>query len=397
MRTALTNGRILTPDGLAEWDVLVSGDRISAMLKRGERIEADQHIDLDGAPVLPGFIDVQVNGGGGVLFGESPSVAGIRKMAKAHARYGTTGLLPTIISSDLHVIADAIAAVEAAIDEGVPGVLGIHIEGPFLSRERKGIHDASKFRALDDEAVALLTSMRRGKMLVTLAPEETTPERIAQLASAGVLVCAGHTNASYEQTRNALAHGLRGFTHLFNAMSQISPREPGVVGAALDDRNSWCGLIVDKRHVAAAVLRIALRCKGTDKLMLVTDAMPSVGHPEKTFVLQGATIHVENGVCVGPGGTLAGSDLDMAAAVRNTMEELDIDLSAAVHMASRTPAAFLGLEHELGRIAPGYRADFVIANNGANKLDVRSVWIGGRPVYGASDTAPAAMRKEPTS
>ena len=397
MRTALTNGRVLTPDGLAESDVLVSGDRIGAVLERGTRIEADRHIDLGGALLLPGFIDVQVNGGGGVLFGESPSVAGIQKMAEAHARFGTTGLLPTIISSDLHVIADAIAAVEAAIDEGVPGVLGIHVEGPFLSRERKGIHDASKFRTLDDEAFALLTSMRRGKTIVTLAPEETAPERIAQLAAAGVLVCAGHTNASYGQTREALAHGLRGFTHLFNAMSQISPREPGVVGAALDDPNSWCGLIVDKRHVAAPVLRIALRCKGADKLMLVTDAMPSVGNPEKTFALQGRTISVENGVCVGPDGTLAGSDLDMAAAVRNSIDELGIDLATAVHMASTTPAGFLGLERELGSIAPGYRADFVIANNGANKLDVLSVWIGGRPVYVASDTAPAVMRKQPTS
>jgi N-acetylglucosamine-6-phosphate deacetylase len=393
MKTALVDGRVLTADGWAERTVVVSGDRIMTIADPEEDVAADEYIGVNGALVLPGFIDVQVTGGGGVLFGENPSVAGIRRMAEAHARFGTTALLPTIISSDLPVIRDAIAAVEAAIEQGVPGVLGIHIEGPFLSPERKGIHDASKFRALDEEAFALLTSLRHGKTVVTLAPEKTTPECIHRLADAGVVVCAGHTNATYAETRDALAHGLRGFTHLFNAMSQISPREPGVVGAALEDENSWCGLIVDGRHVASAVLRIALRCKGAAGLMLVTDAMPSVGIPNKTFALQGRTMHVENGVCVGPDGTLAGSDLDMAGAVRNTVEQLGVDLATAVRMASETPAAFLGLRHELGRIAPGYRANFVIADDRSNKLDVVGVWIDGQPMFAAHEATRVPAQK----
>ena len=395
MSVALTNGRVLMPDGLAERTVVVSGSRIVGV--GNERVEAEEYIDLGGALLLPGFIDVQVNGGGGVLFGECPSVAGIRQMAEAHAQFGTTGLLPTIISSDLHVIRDAITAVEAAIEENVPGVLGIHIEGPFLSHERKGIHDSSKFRELDEEAFTLLTSMRRGKTVVTLAPERTAPEWIHRLHKAGVLVCAGHTNATYAQTREALAQGLRGFTHLFNAMSQIAPREPGVVGAALEDENSWCGLIVDGRHVAPALLRIALRCKGAERLMLVTDAMPSVGNSDKTFQLQGRTIHVEDGVCVGPDGTLAGAHLDMITAVRNTADLLGTDVATAVRMASETPAAFLGLERELGRIAPGYRASFVIVADHPNNVDILNVWIDGKPMHAGRGAQCAPSAKEARS
>jgi N-acetylglucosamine-6-phosphate deacetylase len=377
MATAFVNGRVLTENGLESKAVVVAGGHIQSVADANAAAGAQNRIDLEGNVLLPGFIDVQVNGGAGVLFGEAPSVAGIRTIAQAHARFGTTGFLPTIISSDLHVIGEAIAAVEAAIATGVPGVLGIHVEGPFLSRARKGIHDASKFRALDEEAFALLTSMRHGKTLVTLAPEETTPECIEKLARAGVIVSAGHTNATYAETRAALDHGLRGFTHLFNAMSQIAPREPGVVGAALEDENSWCGIIVDGRHVAPAVMRIALRCKGEARLMLVTDAMPSVGNPVKSFQLQGRAIRVEDGVCVGPDGTLAGSDLDMATAVRNTMRLLGVDIGVATRMASPSPAAFLGLDGETGRIAPGYRANFVMADD---DLNVRRVWIDGKPV-----------------
>lgn len=377
MATAFVNGRVLTETGLENKTVIVDGGRIAAIADATSPVPADERIDLQGNLLLPGFIDVQVNGGAGVLFGEAPSVSGIRTIAEAHAHFGTTGFLPTIISSDLHVIGEAIAAVEAAIAAGVPGVLGIHIEGPFLSRARKGIHDASKFRTLDDEAFALLTSMRRGKTLVTLAPEETTPECIEKLARAGIIVSAGHTDATYAQTRAALDRGLRGFTHLFNAMSQIAPREPGVVGAALEDENSWCGLIVDGRHVAPAAMRIALRCKGEARLMLVTDAMPSVGNPVKSFQLQGRAIRVDDGVCVGPDGTLAGSDLDMATAVRNTVRLLEVDVGIAVRMASRSPAAFLGLDGEMGRIALGYRANLVMADD---DLNVGRVWIDGKLV-----------------
>lgn len=376
MITALTNGRVLTERGVVERQtVLIESGRIRAI---GGDVPADAQIhDVGGALLLPGFIDTQVNGGGGVLFGDAPTVETLRRIGAAHARFGTTGFLPTLISGDFNLIRAAIAAVEAAMETGVPGVLGIHIEGPFLNAARKGIHDSSKFRALDGEAFALLTSARRGKTMVTLAPEQTTPETIARLAKAGVIVSAGHTDATYAQVHAALAHGLTGFTHLFNAMSPLRAREPGTVGAALDDAESYCGIIVDGKHVDPATLRIALHCKRADRLMLVTDAMPSVGAENKRFALQGRMIAVKDGVCVAPDGTLAGSDLDMASAVRNAMAMLGLDLAAAVDMATRTPAAFLGLSREIGMLRQGLRASFVCVDDA---IHVRETWIDGRRV-----------------
>ena len=350
MATVLVNGKVLTPRGFEAAAVVIEHGRIAAV---GPAPATGDRVDLQGRYLLPGFIDTQVNGGGGALFNDAPTVQAIAAIGAAHRRFGTTGFLPTLISDDLSTVAQAIAAVDQAMDQGVPGLLGIHIEGPFLSEDRKGIHDSSKFRVLDQPAFELLTSLKRGKTLVTLAPEITTPEMIARLAQAGVTVAAGHTNADYDQVRSALAAGLRGFTHLFNAMSPLTSREPGAVGAALEDPSSWCGVIVDGRHIHPAALRIAFRAKPHDRFMLVTDAMPSVGMASKTFTLQGRVVRVVDGVCVDEDGTLAGSDLDMASA---------------------HPATFLGLEAEVGTIAPGLRANLVEADD---KLQVRRTWIDG--------------------
>src|SRR6185437_13588207 len=311
---------------------------------------------------LPGFIDSQVNGGGGVLFNDSPNVETIRQIGHAHRHFGTTGFLPTLISADLEVVDRAIAAVRGALEARVPGVLGIHIEGPFLNVERKGVHDPAKLRELDTSAVGLLTSLRVGRTLVTLAPEMTKPEIIKKLAQSGVIVSAGHTNATYAEMTAALRNGLTGFTHLFNAMSQLTAREPGAVGSALESLDSWCGIIVDGQHTAPVVLRLALRCKPSRRFMLVTDAMPSVGTKARSFKLQGRNISVSGNVCIDEDGRLAGSNIDMASCVRNGISLLGISLPEAVRMASLYPAEFLGLSHELGRIEPGYRANLVVAD-----------------------------------
>lgn len=375
-RRAFVNGRILTDAGwVTDRTVLVEDDRISALTSPGHRsLRGAEHIDLGGDLLLPGFIDTQVNGGGGVLFNSDPTLETIRTIGAAHRRFGTTGFLPTLISDDLDVLARAVAAVQAALDAGIPGVLGIHIEGPFINVERKGVHDPAKFRRIDAEAFQLLTSLRGGRTLVTLAPELTTPEIIRGLASAGVIVCAGHTDASYAVIRAALDHGLRGFTHLFNAMSQLTAREPGAVGAALTDPGSWCGIIVDGRHVDPVVLRLALRCKPLDKFMLVTDAMANVGTAETSFELQGRPIRVDQNAYIDEFGTLAGSHLDMAATVRNAVEMLDVALPDAVRMATVSPAEFLGVSDVLGRIAPGHRASFVRADEA---LVVHNTWVDG--------------------
>ncbi len=382
MSMALINGRMLLGAGkngeeLTEGRaVLIADGRIREVAAAADRrIRKIPRHDLKGALLLPGFIDSQVNGGGGVLFNDSPSLDAIRAIGRAHRRFGTTGFLPTLISDDLDVVARAIAAVRGAIESGVPGVLGIHIEGPFLNVERKGVHDPAKLRELDTSAVGLLTSLHTGRTLVTLAPEMTTPEIIERLVAAGVVVSAGHTNATYAQITTALRHGLTGFTHLFNAMSQLTGREPGTVGAALDDAASWCGIIVDGLHTSPVVLRIALRCKPHERFMLVTDAMPSVGTNVSSFELQGRRILVSGSVCVDEDGRLAGSNIDMASCVRNAIEMLGVPLPQAARMASQWPAEFLGLGDEIGRIAPGYRANLVAADD---ELRVLETWIDGR-------------------
>jgi N-acetylglucosamine-6-phosphate deacetylase len=376
-RQAFTNGRVLSASGFVEGSsVLVEGGRISRLVPADDpACRNATQVDLRDGLLLPGFIDTQVNGGGGVLFNSEPTLEAIREIGRAHRRFGTTGFLPTLISDDLHVLARAVAAVQAALDAGVPGVIGIHIEGPFINVERKGVHDPAKFRQLDETAFRLLTSLRGGRTMVTLAPEMTTPQVIRDLTAAGVIVCAGHTNASYAVIRTALDHGLRGFTHLFNAMSQLTAREPGVVGAALTDPASWCGIIVDGRHVDPVVLRLAMRCKPLERFMLVTDAMANVGTDDTSFELQGRSIRVDQNAYVDEFGTLAGSHMDMATSVRNTIEMLGVALPDAVRMASASPAEFLGLSDQLGCIAAGQRANFVLADDA---LTVRETWIDGR-------------------
>jgi len=377
MSVALVNGRVLRENRLVEGRcVLLADGRILDIVAPSERrARRAERRDLGGQLLLPGFIDSQVNGGGGVLFNDAPSVESIRAIGRAHRRFGTTGFLPTLISTDLDIMARAIAAVRGAIEAGVPGVLGIHIEGPYLSLARKGVHDPAKLRELDASALGLLTSLRGGRTLVTLAPEVTTPQIIEKLVAAGVVVSAGHTNATYAEISIALRHGLTGFTHLFNAMSQLTGREPGAVGAALEDPTSWCGIIVDGAHTDPVVLRIALRCKPHDRFMLVTDAMPSVGTNNDSFELQGRRITVSGSTCLDEDGRLAGSNIDMATCVRNAISMLGLSLPEAVRMASQGPAEFLGLAHHTGRIAPGLRADLVLADEGLNVLET---WIAGR-------------------
>jgi len=375
MLLAFRNGRMLTDAGIETGrTLLVRNGRIEAIVNAREVVGPDRTIDLNGRLLVPGFIDTQVNGGGGVLFNDDPSVASIAAIGRAHRRFGTTGFLPTLISDDLHVVERAIGAVRDAIAQGVPGVLGIHIEGPFLSNERRGVHDSSKLRSLDRDAVELLTTRHGGVTMATLAPERTTPAIIRALSDAGVIVSAGHTNATYEELQPALAAGVRGFTHLFNAMSQLTSREPGAVGAALAHADSWVGLIVDGHHVHPEALKIALRAKQLDRFMLVSDAMPSVGTEVNEFRIQGRLITIDGDRIVDDEGRLAGAHLDMASAVLNTCQMLGVDLVDAVRMASRNPAEFLKLGGDMGRIAPGQRANFALVDG---ELNVLETWIDG--------------------
>lgn len=373
MTTTLTGARILTPEGWLEGHALVlEGGTIAAIVPEGEAVTGEI-VRLPGGHLVPGFIDVQVNGGGGVLFNDVPTIEGIAAIGAAHRRFGTTGFLPTLISDTLDQTARAIAAVDAAIAAGVPGVLGIHIEGPFLNPAKRGIHDAGHFRVLDDAAIDLLSSLRRGVTMVTLAPEQAPPGAVAALAARGVVVMAGHTMADYETIAAAADDGLAGATHLFNAMTQLEGRSPGVVGAVID-RGLYAGLIADGHHVHPASMRVALKALGPDRLALVTDAMSVVGTDATGFTLGGRTITVEGGTLRGADGTLAGSNLDMTGAVRGAVAMLGIPLETACRMASATPAALLGQAGRRGRIAPGMAADLVHLDD---TVTVKRSWIGG--------------------
>ncbi len=373
IRVALTGARIVLADRIvAEQALILDGARIVGLSATVPDDCARQ--ELGGGWLLPGFIDTQVNGGGDVLFNDSPTVDAIRTIAEAHRRYGTTGLLPTLISDRAPIVATAIAAGEDALAAGVPGVLGVHIEGPHLNPDKKGIHDAARFSVIDPDALARLTAPSRGRRVVTLAPELAPAGAVRALADAGILVCAGHSLADYDQTRAALSEGLAGFTHLFNAMTQFLSRDPGMVGAALEDRASHFGLIADGLHVHPAALRVALRARGVEGVMLVTDAMPPVGGERDRFTLMGQDIAVVDGTCRGPDGTLAGSALTMAQAFRNAIDLMGCDMVAASRMASGNPAAFLRLEQETGTIAPGLRADLVHLDDARR---VTATWIAG--------------------
>ena len=378
MKTVLRNARILAGDEFRDDLAVVIEDGVITALVSDAAPQlgsADEQVDLGGGWLLPGFIDAQVNGGGGVLFNNTPDVESLRTLAAAHRRFGTTGLLPTLISDDVEVMRTAIAATREAIETNVPGVLGIHLEGPYIAPARKGTHNPDKFRVPDADEIAMAASLDNGVTLLTLAPERVPLESIRALVERGVIIAAGHTAATYEEARAGLDAGIRGFTHLYNAMSPLTGREPGAVGAALEDRDSWVGIIADGVHVHPASLRVALASKPRGKVMLVTDAMPPVGADDPSYELYGEVITAVDGVVRNAAGSLAGSALDMATAVRNAVHQLGLPLEEAARMAARYPAQFLNLDDRLGEIAEGYQADLVLLDDA---LQVRATWIAGQ-------------------
>jgi N-acetylglucosamine-6-phosphate deacetylase len=366
--------------------VVIEGASVAAVLPHSEvPAGIPVHPLPEGAWLAPGFIDCQVNGGGDVLFNDAPTAETIDRIAAAHLRFGTTALLPTLITDTPAKLRAALGAVREASARN-PGVLGVHLEGPFLSPERPGVHDAALFRMPTDEDAAVLIQGRVGITLVTLAPERVPAGFIRRLAAAGIRVSLGHSAATYAETRAALAEGLTGFTHLFNAMRPLQSREPGPIAAALETPDAWFGMIVDGHHVAPPMLRLALR--GAGRPMLVSDAMPPVGGHKSSFMLNGAEIGVRNGRCTRADGTLAGAAIGMADAVRNAVQMLGVPLTEALRFASAEPAAFLGLAATLGRVAAGYRADLVAVHPGS--IEVYGAWVAGK--HKGSDPSPPASQ-----
>ncbi len=329
--------------------------------------------------LLPGYFDTQVNGGGGVLFNHQPSLANIEKIALAHLQYGTTSLLPTIITDNASVMSQAADAIAEALSSGSRHVKalvkGVHFEGPFLSVKKKGVHDASFIRTPSDEELATLCRQDIGKVLLTIAPETVSTDFIREMVSEGVTVAIGHTNASYETIQQAIDAGATGFTHLYNAMSALTSREPGAVGAALLHRDSYCGLIIDHQHLHPRSAELALKIKGDERAMLVTDAMAHVGsNIQRLSFFDTEIIRHGDKLTTADGKTLAGSCLDMHSALLNAYRDCNITLASASKMASITPARFMALSHEIGSIEEGKCANFVLLDARDN---LKTVWLEG--------------------
>ena len=329
--------------------------------------------------VAPGFVDVQVNGGGGVLFNNQPSVDTLITMSRAHQNYGSTAILPTLITDDIETMQLAADAVASAIAQKVKGIIGIHFEGPHLSQPKKGIHPTQHIRSISPEEMALFKRTDLGLVCVTLAPENVSVELIKELIEANVKVCLGHSNASSAQTLAALQAGAQGFTHLFNAMSPLQSREAGMVGAALLDSTSFCGLIVDHQHVDKTSCQLAIKCKTPERIMLVTDAMSHVGSDQIELQFAGMQINRQGNKLTIEGGRLAGSALDMASAVRHCVQDLQCSIQDAIKMASSSPSTFLGLQQQKGYLAPGFDAYWVVLTE---QYYVHATYIAGEQVSG---------------
>lgn len=383
--TVLSGARIFDGERfIDDHAVVVEGGRIAAVVPHSERPPGAVR-DLDGGLLAPGYIDVQVNGGGGVLFNEDPTAEGIARIAAAHRRHGTVGLLPTLVTDTPQVMAAAIAAAREA-RHSTAATLGIHLEGPFLDPHRKGAHELRYIRGFEPGDIATIANANCGAVMLTLAPNRVSVESIAELARHNVLVSLGHSDASYAEACAAVKAGARAFTHLFNAMSAPAGRAPGMVGAALDLTEAFVGIIADGHHVHEANLRIAFAAKRHDRFMLITDAMPPAAGGPDQFDLQGRRVSCADGYLRLEDGTLAGSVLTMDEAVRYAVNVVRLDLADALTMASRVPATFLRRDAELGRIAPGYLASLVHLDD---DLRVLETWIEGRP------TADDSKRDEP--
>ena len=382
--TALTGARIFDGDLWHEDSALLIADGKVAAIAPLRDLPADARaVPMDGLSLVPGFIDLQVNGGGGVLLNEQPDVEGIRTICAAHARFGTTGLLPTLITDTVEVTTRTIAAGLAARQAQVPGFLGLHLEGPHLSVARKGAHDPNLIRPMEDADLARTVEARKGldALLMTLAPENATSDQIAALHAAGVTVSLGHSDCSYRTAAAAVSAGASMMTHLFNAMSPLGHREPGMVGAALDLGHVNAGLIADGFHVDPASIGVALRAKrGPGRIFLVTDAMSTIGTAMTRFFLNGREIFREGGRLTLADGTLAGADIDMASCIRFMRDHAGIDLEEALRMASLYPAEAIGMTGRKGRLTHGHDADFAVIDGDVN---VVSTWIAGTPVFAA--------------
>lgn len=358
--------------------LLVSGDHVVDITPLDQIAPDIARKQLTGGLIAPGFVDLQVNGGGGVMLNNAPDVGTIRTICDAHLQFGTTSLLPTMITDTPEQTDRVMQAGRDALAQGIAGAIGLHLEGPHLSLARKGAHDPNLIRGMTDADCAAMCRLAQDlpNLLVTLAPESASNRQITTLTEHGAVVSLGHSDADFQTLRSAADSGARCATHLFNAMSQLTNREPGLVGAALETGTLFAGLIADGIHVAPASIRVALRAKaGPGRIFLVTDAMATIGTKLTEFTLNGRSIYRRDGCLTLADGTLAGADLDMISAVRFMVNDIGLPVGAALQMAALHPAHLLGQTDKIGRLGAGTQADFIHLND---NLDIQAVWRLGQ-------------------
>ena len=353
--------------------LLIDGKSIIEIVDENNIPNAFNKIELDQGILAPGFIDLQVNGGGGILFNNRPTKESLNTIINAHQFFGTTSIMPTVISDSIKVLTKCTRAVTQEIKKN-SALLGIHIEGPFFSLKYRGVHQKKYISKLSSEYLELFSNLKEYPVILTLAPECISMKDLNHLASLGIKIMAGHTDASYDELEQAAKNNLNGFTHLFNAMSQMSAREPGAVGAALDFDNLYASIIVDLHHVHHSLIELAYQKKPIGKLFFISDSMATINHGEPTFELYDEVVSEQNGRITNAEGKLAGSSITQIDAVKNAYQKCNIPLDHALAMASRYPAEFIGVDRYLGSLKPNYRADLVHFDS---NFKVNNVWTSG--------------------
>jgi len=356
--------------------LLVEGKSIVDIVDKNNTPDNFNKIELDQGILAPGFIDLQVNGGGGVLFNNSPNKESLNTIIKAHQFFGTTSIMPTVISDSLEVLEQCIKTVTEEIKNN-SSLLGIHIEGPFFNTKYRGVHQKQYISTINSDYLNLFESLKGFPVMLTLAPECISSQQLKHLTSLGIKTLAGHSDATYDELDDAIKNGLDGFTHLFNAMGQISAREPGVVGSALHFENTFASIIVDLHHVHPSLIQLAYQLKPKGKLFFISDSMATINHGKPSFELYDEVVNESDGRLVNSEGKLAGSSITQIDAVKNAYQKCNIPLNQALAMASRYPAEYLGIENHLGSLKPGYRADLVHFDS---NFKVHNAWVSGKQI-----------------
>ena len=356
--------------------LLVEGKSIVDIVDKNNTPDNFNKIELDQGILAPGFIDLQVNGGGGVLFNNSPNKESLNTIIKAHQFFGTTSVMPTVISDSLEVLEQCIKTVTEEIKNN-SSLLGIHIEGPFFNTKYRGVHQKQYISTINSDYLNLFESLKGFPVMLTLAPECISSQQLKHLTSLGIKTLAGHSDATYDELDDAIKNGLDGFTHLFNAMGQISAREPGVVGSALHFENTFASIIVDLHHVHPSLIQLAYKLKPKGKLFFISDSMATINHGKPSFELYDEVVNESDGRLVNSEGKLAGSSITQIDAVKNAYQKCNIPLNQALAMASRYPAKYLGIANHLGSLKPGYRADLVHFDS---NFKVHNTWVSGKQI-----------------